>query len=124
MARVAQKIAQNLNEFVSIECYRRHRIVSASDLDARGGAGAEVQRDGVVQQFREIDRFTDATAPCVSLLRGYDLADVLDVHDNGTRFRPQLDILSDQLFTQLCEVARDLPATLVAVDEFPDLIPL
>ena len=43
----------------------------------------EMNRDGAVEQLREIHGFGEAAASCVRLLGGDDVADVTDVRRDG-----------------------------------------
>src|SRR5690242_6090955 len=90
MARIAQQVAENLQQLVLIERDAADRVEVAADHDL--WAHREMHHQRVLDQLGDIE-LLDAAAPAgVTLLGGDDLADVLDVRDDRQRFLAELAI--------------------------------
>ena len=73
----------------------------------------EVDRHGAVEQLGEVDRFGDAAAPRIGLLRGDDVADVPDVRGDRRGLGLQALVLGGEVLAELRQIGRHLLAALV-----------
>ena len=105
-----------------VDRHRRDRLVFAPHRHV--AHIREVDRDGVVQQLRDVDRLRDATAARVGLLRGHDVADVTDVRGNRRGLGLQALILGAQVFAELRQVGRHLLAAFVVLEEPSEVLAL
>src|SRR5882672_9274277 len=122
MTCVAQQVPEYLNQLVAVEREARSEPVVA--LDRNIGAVGEIERQGVVGQFTDIHLFADAAAARMALLRGDDLADVLDVRDDGLHVGLERAVFGPEMLPQLGEIARHFVPARIVFEERPQPIAL
>ena len=122
VTRIAQQVAEDLDELVAVEGQGSDRVVFASHRHVR--RVREMNRDGVVEQLGNVYGLGYTAAARVRLLCGHDAADVSDVSRDRGRLVAQLLVLGEQVGTQLGEIAGHLASTLVVLDEPAGLIAL